>query len=105
MARPIPTASDMPMHGWYPYDRVHRERLTAHAKHDDKGGSMERKDWDDPAWLAVLVEEVGEVARALCDMRHLADEPSQLKRQLASELVQVAAMACAWLEAVEAPNV
>jgi hypothetical protein len=45
---------------------------------------------DDGRRLAVLVEEVGEVARALQD----GTDP-------AVELVQVAAVAVAWLEALE----
>jgi NTP pyrophosphatase (non-canonical NTP hydrolase) len=88
------------MHGWDPYHYVHRERIRAHAKHDAGGGSMERKAWDDPAWLPVLVEEVGEVARALCECRHLRTDDVELRAQLRSELIQVAAMTCAWLEAV-----
>jgi hypothetical protein len=51
--------------------------------------------YDDPATLlrlAVLVEEVGEVARAV--MEHDAG-------QVHTELVQVAAVAVAWLEAFE----
>jgi hypothetical protein len=47
---------------------------------------------DDPVWLPVLVEEVGEVARALNDGEPLA--------ALYAELVQVAAVASAWADAV-----
>lgn len=93
------------MHGWSPYSAVHRERIRAHAKHDEGGGSMERKTWGDPAWLPVLVEEVGEVARALCEFRHLNKDTQQLKRALRSEVVQVAAMACAWLDALDTREV
>ena len=45
----------------------------------------------DLAKLAVLTEETGEVARAL-----LEQDPDQLR----TELVQVAAVAVAWLEAL-----
>lgn len=70
------------------------ERIRAHAKHVDRGGSAELRPHGDPEWLPLLVEEVGEVARALCDrdpMPHLREE-----------LVQVAAMACAWIGAIDA---
>ena len=44
-------------------------------------------------WLAILTEETGEVARALQD-----------RGDLHGELVQVAAVAVAWLEAIDAPR-
>lgn len=48
---------------------------------------------DDGIKLAVLTEEVGEVARA-----YLEHDPAQLR----AELIQVAAVAVAWLEALAA---
>lgn len=105
-----PTLSDIGLHEARVYGDVHRERIRAHAKHDANGGSMERKDFDDPSWLSVLVEEVGEVAKELCDHRHAvaADQWSTPdehraghKRRLREELVQVAAMAVAWLDAID----
>jgi len=52
----------------------------------------------DPMWaFAVLTEEVGEVARVLCDSARGADL-DQLKDALRPELVQVAAVALAWVE-------
>lgn len=89
---------------------VHAERLRAHAKHDTNGGSMERKDYRDPAWLPVLVEEVGEVARELCergmggDTARLftdAERDETLRQRLRAELVQVAAMVTAWVAACD----
>ena len=98
----IPTESDIPMHGWHPYHLIHRERIRAHAKHDQYGNSMERADWDDPRWLPVLVEEVGELAQCVTELtRHdpmTADETLNWMRNLRKELIQVAAMASAWLE-------
>lgn len=76
-----------------PYGDVHWERIRAHAKHSRTGRSAEQMTPDDGAWFAVLTEEVGEVARALCDRQPL-DE-------LRGELVQVAAMACAWISAID----
>lgn len=90
------------MHGWRPYHDVHRERIRAHEKHRDKpGGSMEMKRHDSPDWLPVLVEEVGEVSRVLCDYRHGLLDSERRDAELRAELVQVAAMAVAWLEAID----
>jgi len=101
-----PTESDIPMHGWRPYSDIHRERIRAHEKWDrperpEEGASMERRSWDDPAWLSVLVEEVGEVARALCEQRHGHTNRPQTMVQLRKELVQVAAMTVAWIDALD----
>lgn len=109
-----PTAGDFANHGGLyatkVYIDVHKERIRAHAKHDSDGNSMERKTFDDPAWLSVLVEEVGEVARALCDHRHAAinDAPGVaaparriLIKLMREELVQVAAMAVAWIDSID----
>lgn len=95
-----PTESDIPMHGWRPYSEFHRERVRAHAKHSPNGGSMEQKDWDHPIWLAVVTEEVGEVARVLCDMALGLDKGIE---DLREELVQVGAMVAAWVDAIDAP--
>ena len=83
------------------YEYMHAERQRAHQKHKDKpGGSMEMKDFDSPDWLPVVVEEVGEVARAMADHRHglLTDE--QFRAQMESELIQCGAMFAAWLAAL-----
>ena len=92
-------------YGWEPggqlYEDVHRERIRAHAKHDDNGNSMERKDWWSPDWLPVLIEEVGEVARVQCEYRHGKFGYQGAKDSLREELVQVAAMTCAWIDAID----
>ena len=67
------------------YDEVARERARAHAKHGAE--SIEKIPADDPRWLAILTEEVGEVAKALNEGTNLSEE-----------LVQVAAVAIAWRE-------
>jgi len=99
--RQIPSESDIPMHGWRPYDDFHRERIRAHAKHDANGPSMERKPWDHPIWLAVLVEEVGEVARVLNDEQLGLFDHEEARRKLRTELVQTGAMVAAWIDALE----
>jgi NTP pyrophosphatase (non-canonical NTP hydrolase) len=91
----IPTASDIPLHGWAPYDDVHRERIRAHAKHQASGQSIEQLDTNHAIWLAVLTEELGEVANALIE-----HGPVHLRE----ELVQVAAVACAWIAALDDPR-
>ena len=91
-----PTESDIPLHGWYPYTDIHRERIRAHIKHGAKGNSRENALWDNQEWLPILVEEVGEVAHCLT-----YDTPDTGLRQ---ELVQVAAMAIAWIEAIDDIN-
>lgn len=95
------TESDLPMHGWRPYSDVHRERIRAHAKHDGNGDSMERKPYDDESWLSVLVEEIGEVAKEVCDFRHDKFDESEYMKRLREELIQVAAMAVAWIDAID----
>lgn len=49
--------------------------------------------------LAVLAEEVGEVARCALALERLVHEPDDV-RSLRTELIQVAALAVAWLEAL-----
>lgn len=97
-----PTRSDLPLHGFSPYDEFHLERIRAHEKHKDKpGGSMEMKSYDDPDWLPVVVEEVGEVAKVLCDLRHGLLDSVEARGQLRMELVQVGAMIGAWVAAID----
>lgn len=62
-----------------------RERL----KQDEKWGA--NRDLDDKTWLAILVEEVGETAMAMLDHDGTVRE----------ELIQVAAVALAWLECLD----
>lgn len=79
-------------------DDVRAERLRAHDKHSGRNGngkSAEEMHHDDPLWLPVLTEELGEVARELCD--HRFNRPHALR----AELIQVAAMAQAWADALE----
>jgi hypothetical protein len=56
--------------------------------------------------LAVLVEEVGEVARELCEARAAGDLAADEMRahfaRLREELVQVAAVTVAWIEGIDA---
>jgi NTP pyrophosphatase (non-canonical NTP hydrolase) len=74
---------------------VHRERIRAHLKHGAAGNSREDQPWDEHEWLAILTEELGEVAH------ELTYDQSGNPRDLRKELVQVAAMACAWIAAID----
>ena len=57
----------------------------------DKWGDQNHK--PDLTWLAILSEEVGEVAKGLLE----EDSPLHIRE----ELVQVAAVAAAWIEAID----
>jgi len=63
------------------------------GRQDAKWGSQ--RDLPDRTWLAILVEEVGEVAKAM-----LEHDDEGLKK----EIVQVAAVAVAMIEAIDARN-
>jgi hypothetical protein len=53
------------------------------------------------ARLAILTEEVGEVARELNEDRLGICEPGEWKAKRVKELIQVAAMAATWIEHLE----
>ena len=85
------------------YEAMHAERQRAHAKHEPSGHSMEDATWYNPLWLPILTEEVGEVARELCDAhKHTVPE---LRQRMRAELVQVGAMTAAWIDAIDRANV
>ena len=76
------------------YAEIRAERERAHAKHGDK--SMEAWPVTDLRRLAILLEEVGEVAKEFNDASLAGGEPDLAA--LRSELVQVATMAAAWAD-------
>lgn len=78
------------------YDEVKAERERAHALHGDT--SMEAFPADSLDRLAILTEEVGEVAKEFNEARH--DGRSVDLAKLRKELVQTAAMALAWADAI-----
>ena len=73
------------------YREVLQARLKAHEKHGSD--SIEAQPPASPNWLAILVEEVGEVANVLT-----YDGP---KGNLRAELVDVLAVASAWVSAID----
>jgi NTP pyrophosphatase (non-canonical NTP hydrolase) len=80
------------------YQEVHAERVRAHTKHGALGNSREDAGWTNAEWLPILMEEVGEVAHELTyDAGAFAHRHANLRK----ELIQVAAMACAWVDAID----
>lgn len=77
---------------------IRNERTRAHEKHGRT--SMESLPVDDLTRLSVLMEEVGEVARWFNENRR-RDMPNG---ELRAELIQVAAMAAAWADALTGPH-
>lgn len=55
---------------------------------------------DDSIWGMILMEEVGEVAKSIVDSLNKADHKAHLA-DMKKEIVQVAAVAVAWLECLE----
>lgn len=76
---------------------INQRRQAAHEKHGEQ--SIESLDHDDPRWLSVLVEEVGEVAHALTYDSGLESS------DLADELADVMAVCSAWLDALRVAGV
>jgi NTP pyrophosphatase (non-canonical NTP hydrolase) len=99
---------DIPDHG--PISEALKERMRAHTKHGDN--SIESVPGDDLRWLAILGEEVGEVSEELF---HLAlvgamggvsrgSTYDQAQGNVRKELVQVIAVAWAWVNAIDSPK-
>lgn len=73
------------------FNEIERARLKAHMKHGEN--SIERTPAGSRQWLPILVEEIGEVANALT-----YDGP---KQNLRAELIDVLAVASAWVDAID----
>ena len=73
------------------------EILTGRAKAHQKHGanSIEAIPADDPRWLSILVEEIGEVAHAM------TYDSGQTIDDIRAELVDVAAVATAWIDSID----
>ena len=82
------------------YTEIAAERERAHDKHGDS--SMRSHDHLDPLRLAVLMEEVGEVARVMNEVRHGNSTRCIGYVELRKELIQVAAMAAEWADGIDA---
>jgi hypothetical protein len=57
---------------------------------------------NDALKLAILMEEIGEASRAVCEVERLANDKhyDDAKKQLRKELVQCSAVILAWLESL-----
>ena len=73
-------------------ERIRQERLRVSGKF---AHGPESDDLSNAEKLAVLVEEVGEVARAVCEA---IPGSAEKRADLEEELIQVAALAVGWLE-------
>jgi NTP pyrophosphatase (non-canonical NTP hydrolase) len=76
---------------------INRRRELADEKHGDQ--SIEAIAHDDPRWLSILVEEVGEIAHALT--YDSGADPTDL----ADEVLDVMAVCGAWLDAFRVAGV
>jgi hypothetical protein len=59
---------------------------------------------DDLAWLAILTEEVGEAAECVCKTSvgpATVEDPEHFGGDLEREVIQIAAVAVAWVEAIK----
>lgn len=74
------------------YKLINDERF----RQDEKFGTEECKKLTQGEWLAILVEEVGEVAKELCD--HRLGLPEATEKELKKELIQCAAVVVKWME-------
>lgn len=72
------------------YQAIAAERIKQHLKWRGTGGDCSRPDLPNDTRLRILLEEVGEVARALNDKEPLD--------HLEAELIQVAAVCVGWIE-------
>jgi NTP pyrophosphatase (non-canonical NTP hydrolase) len=72
---------------------VHRERRAQDAKWGPQ-------DHDATVWLAILAEEVGEAAQEVLTQR-VGKEAGNGHGDLREEVVQIAAVAVAWIEALD----
>ena len=77
------------------YADIHEERVKAHKKHGANGNSREDADAMNEEWLPILVEEVGEVAH------WFTYDTEKDITELRDELIQVAAMASAWIDSID----
>ena len=79
------------------FDRIMRER----GRQVEKFGARQYKEQSEEACLAVLTEEVGEVAHVLNDLR-VGNVTPGTYAQLEAELVRTATVCVAWLQALGA---
>ena len=70
------------------------ERQTQRAKWGEQNCS-------DFEWVSIMVEEVGEACKEANDLNFIAIDDATALPRLRAELLQVAAVAVAWVEAID----
>lgn len=88
-----PVLSDLTLHA------IQAEATRAHIRHGEH--SMLGPDYSSGDRLAILVEEVGEVAHELTYDQGSPGVGGGRRDELVKELIQVAAMAASWIEYLE----
>jgi NTP pyrophosphatase (non-canonical NTP hydrolase) len=76
------------------YQEIINARQAAHKKHGEN--SIEATPAESAKWLPILGEEFGEVAGTLTYDKNVAD--------LRSELIDLIAVASAWVDAIDGEN-
>lgn len=80
---------------------IRAEAIRAHILHGAKGTSMLSCELPDTNRLAILMEEVGEVAHEINELEiHGLDYTFIYAERMEKELIQVAAMAATWIEVI-----
>ena len=77
---------------------IRQEKLKAAGKFKYTAADVECPDLDR---LAALMEEIGESATASMEERSTATPRDEKPSSLRKELIQVAAVACAWVESID----
>lgn len=72
--------------------------IAERQRQDEKWGEQNHVE---PLWATILGEEFGEVCRASLAIEAVGLNDSALVEHLRSELIQVAAVAVAWVECLE----
>lgn len=96
------------------YNEIHEERIRAHLKHG--GNSLESGnrfyEYDDraeyvPRWdekqNRILVEEIGEISKAMNDFALGSLSREEYEKELRGELVQSMAVLAAWVDKLDGP--
>lgn len=71
-----------------------QEVMAERARQDAKWGEQNHTD---EGWLPILVEELGEVSKAMLEHKYGDGSAEDIRK----ELVQTAAVSLAWLECIE----
>lgn len=76
------------------YAEIQNER----QRQDEKWGEQNGHDFE---WVSILTEEIGEVAQAANEANFISGKNRGNFTHIREELVQVAAVAVAWIQAID----